>query len=240
LERWPIAILVAAVLGLFAWRWRAVSPSGVLAGVAIAGVLALAPTFAPLVVFVVFVVAGSVSSRLGADAKRALGVMQEHDGRRTWVHALANAGPAAAIVGLSRVVPGMDAPAADLAATGTLAAMLSDTVASEWGTWLGGRPRSIITWREVPIGADGGVTAAGLLAAAIAGLVAGALAMPFHADPAHVFFIIGAAGFAGNLADSVLGATIEPWLGRHGGAWVNALASLVGGLTAWMLGRISF
>ncbi len=228
----PLALAILAVLSLAAHRARVVDLGGVIAGCLIGLALAWTATPAPFASFLLFVFLGSVSTRLGAARKTALGVAQEKEGRRGWVHALANAGPSALVL-LGFTVAGRAGGAAELAACAGLAAVLSDTAASEWGQWLGGRPRNILTGAEVPVGTDGGVTPAGLAASLGAAAIAAAAASVWLAG--SVFLPILVAGFAGNLMDSVLGASIESRLGRQGGAIVNAIAAVTGIALALLL-----
>lgn len=236
-----IAFAATVPLACLAMRARAVTLSGALSGIAISVILSLTPTAAALIVFLLFVVLGSAGSRLGSKEKKALGVMQSDHGRRTWWHAWANAGPAATAVAAAAIVRHFGAfdfglAEAELFATGSIAAMLADTIAGEWGTLKGGQPRSIVTFRPVPIGTDGGVTLSGMLAATAMSILAAAIAVLFHHRSSTMFVAISCAGFFGNVVDSILGATIEPRLGRHSGAWVNAAAATSGGLIALFLG----
>jgi len=96
------------------------------------------------------------------------------------------------------------------AAAGAIAAAAADTWATEIGAFSPFPPRLITSWRRVTRGSSGGITALGTLggvagAAGIAGLTA-ALA-PRGMAPG--FAILTAAGVAGMLADSVLGATLQ-------------------------------
>ena len=220
------AIVTTLVLAVLAHRLRAVTTGAAAVGLALGLATALATSYAPWALFVLFVISGSTASRLGADRKRALGVLQADEGRRGIEHALANCGAAALLVLLGRQ-GFLDAVLADLMAAGSLAAVFADTMASEFGTWLGGRPRDLLTLRTVPVGRDGAVTPIGLLAAAIAASLAGAIA----ALPSGRFgaaLAVAAGGFAGNLVDSLLGSTIESRLGRYGGSIVNFCCSLAG------------
>lgn len=228
----PLAVALVLICTLIALRARVVSPSGAMAGAVIALMLAFSPTPAPFAVFVLFVFAGSASSRLGRERKVAFGAAQEDEGRRSAVHAIANTGCAAAVVLLGMAV---NRPVvADVAACAALAAVLSDTVAGEWGMWLGSRPRDILTLRRVEPGTDGGVTITGLAAALAAAVAAGGVACAFHRSSAS-FVAVAAGGFTGNLVDSVLGSSVESSLGRHANAIVNAAASVAGAACGWAL-----
>jgi uncharacterized protein (TIGR00297 family) len=96
-----------------------------------------------------------------------------------------------------------------------LAEAAADTVSSEIGQVLGGRPRMITTLRAVDPGTDGAVSLAGTLAGIVAAaIVAGIGAMALGWNLA-LFSISGIGGVFGLLFDSLLGATLE----RRG--WLN-------------------
>ncbi|MCA9322436.1 MAG: DUF92 domain-containing protein [Planctomycetes bacterium] len=232
-----IYLLTALVVGLAGWAWRlrAVTAAGAVTGAAMGMILALSATPAPLVAFLVFVALGSAASRLGAAEKRVAGVMQADDGRRGVEHALANCGFSVAVVAAAWCWPAW--PQAEWVACASLAAAFSDTMASEIGTWQGGVPRDILRWKRVPTGQDGGVTAGGLAAAALASGGLAALTLPWLGASAFMPIAIG--GFVGNLVDSILGATIEPRLGPRGGSIVNVVCCVTGGAAAAFLARVT-
>ncbi len=147
-----------------------------------------------------------LATRVGYRHKLKLGTAEKKDGR-TALQVLANlavAGACAAAYGL------LGRNAALLAA---LAAALSeaaaDTVSSELGQATSDQARLITNWQKVPAGTDGGITWLGTLAGvgtailiSLACFVAGLL-------PARWIVIPAAAGTAGMLADSFLGALLE-------------------------------
>jgi uncharacterized protein (TIGR00297 family) len=100
------------------------------------------------------------------------------------------------------------------AAAGALAAAAADTWATEIGSFSPFPPRLITTWARVTKGTSGGITALGT-----AGGVAGAFAMaalghllPPHGagrSPVVGVALLAAAGVAGMLTDSGLGATAQ-------------------------------
>jgi uncharacterized protein (TIGR00297 family) len=95
-----------------------------------------------------------------------------------------------------------------------LAEAAADTVSSEIGQVLGGRPRMITTLRAVEPGTDGAVSIAGTLAGLVAAaIVAGAGSWALRGD--WTLFKLSCAGAVfGLLFDSLLGATLEKrgWL----------------------------
>ena len=95
-----------------------------------------------------------------------------------------------------------------------LAEAAADTVSSEIGQVLGGRPRMITTMRAVEPGKDGAVSIAGTLAGLVAAaIVAGAGSWALRGD--WTLFKLSCAGAVfGLVFDSLLGATLEKrgWL----------------------------
>jgi uncharacterized protein (TIGR00297 family) len=162
-----------------------------------------------------------VSTRLGYRRKLALGLAERRDGRNAW-QVLANL----AVAALAAVIFSATGSRAWLiAAVAALTEAATDTVASEIGQYRGAEARMITTWEHVPAGTDGGITLPG----SIAGLAAGmAIAMVATAGGMMVgaeLWIPVAAGFAGMLIDSLLGATLQRrgWISNQG---VNFFANL--------------
>ena len=187
-----LSALIAATVALGGWAagWltagAAVAASGVgvcvLSGGGLGG-LALLGTF---------FVSGSLLSPWGAMGRR-----------RRPAQVLAN-GWAAALGGL--VIP--VAPSLGWAIlAGGLAGAQADTWATELGRHSRRPPRLITTGQLVPTGTSGGVTILGTLGGGAGAATIALLARAAHA-PAPAAWI-AAAGVAGMLADSVLGATVQ-------------------------------
>ena len=256
--RAAVGLLVAAAIALAAWRARSLSPSGAAAAVVV-GTLCAAAGFSWGALLIAFFVVSSLLSRWRATAKaaRTRGVVAK-GGERDAVQVLANGGPFAAAALLSLVHPwtGWYALGA-----GALAAATADTWGTEVGTLAGRSPRSVLSWQPVPPGTSGGITVPGTLASLAGALFVAALAAAAGwPGSAAVAAVIG--GFAGSMADSVLGATMqarrrcdrcESWTEqtmhecgsatRHaaGLAWldndaVNLLSGMIGGGIALGLG----
>lgn len=106
--------------------------------------------------------------------------------------------------------------------TGVFACCNGDTWASELGTVLSkSDPYLITTWKRVPKGTNGGVSAIGTLVSTLGGLVIGLAhyltilyfadrALLMYAPPQWPIILYGAlAGLIGSLIDSLLGATLQ-------------------------------
>lgn len=226
-ENWPaaaVSIIAAAGLSFIA---RAIDAKGAFVGAIIATALFLGGGFAALGLLLLFFILGSAASRLGYSRKKAAGVAQESGGRRSAVNAIANGGAAAVNAAAAWMLPEYTVVLQAVAA-GALAAAASDTLSSEIGSLYGRRYRNIVSWRAEPRGTDGAVSIAG----SIAGIVgAGALAIVFWLGYGRSGWVVFVAGIAGNVFDSILGATLQRrgLLNNHG---VNAVATAFGGSIA--------
>jgi uncharacterized protein (TIGR00297 family) len=169
------------------------------------------------------------ATRFGRHRKEALGVAEARRGR-TASQVAANLG-VPTLAGIPQIM-GQFSDLVFLSPRFTLVPMLAamaeataDTVSSELGQVLGGEPRLITNLQRVPAGTDGAVSLVGTLFGFVAAAVvvlAGLAVLPLHRRDGMIAF---AAGIAGTLLDSLLGALPERrgWLNNDA---VNALSTL--------------
>ncbi|MGB0064964.1 MAG: DUF92 domain-containing protein [Terracidiphilus sp.] len=225
---WTVGL--SALLGLVTWKLRAATPFAALAGALIAASLMFSTAVVPyrpwhtaLVPAATVALLAYVATRIGRRKKERLGT-GEHSRGRSASQIAANLGMAALVASspvqswltdspsltLHALAPGLlFAPA--LAA---LAEAAADTVSSEIGQVIGGRPRMITTLRVVEAGRDGAISWAGSLAGLVAAaVIAGSGAWALGGG--SKMFEVGCAGaVSGLFFDSLLGATLEErgWL----------------------------
>jgi uncharacterized protein (TIGR00297 family) len=227
--RLGLAIAVNLALAVLAYLLKAASRSGAICGFGLGTAIYLGYGYKSFILLFAFVLLGSAATRLGLAKKTARGVAERRGGARSWREALANL-LAAAFFAIMVITTHHEA-AFLIALVAALAEAAGDTVSSEIGQWMVERAYLITTFKPVRAGEDGGVslsgTAAGFAASAvIVGLGVGfGLCGPYRiAGPA---IALGAA-FAGNLLDSLLGATLQ----RRGlvtNGMVNFLGTSVAG-----------
>jgi len=231
---WPVAVWavgLSVLLGLVVLKLRAATPEAAFAGAAITACLMFStaiPPYQPWQTALVPVLAVSVltwtATRMGRGQKERLRTAERREGRAA-SQVAANLGVAAIVsdelvqswlAGTGRFSRVTLAPMPLFAvALAALAEAAADTVSSEVGQVLGGRPRMITTLREVEPGTDGAISMAGSLAGVVAaGIVAAAGTLALRGDM-PMFWISCSGGVFGLGFDSLLGATLE----RRG--WLN-------------------
>lgn len=202
---WMTALVISGVFAIAVWLLKAATPQAAGIGFVICLVLAEPPGHAALWALVMLFVLTFLATRFGRAKKESQKLAERRGGRR--------ASQIVANLGVAGLCAAMGWHGGCIAA---LAEAAADTVSSEIGQAVGGRPWMITTGRRVSAGTDGGMsfagTVAGVLAASVvvgAGGVHGAMAAP---EALMVF----AAACAGLVFDSVLGATVERrgWLGN--------------------------
>ncbi len=203
-------ILAAGVnlaFALLALGLKLVNRSGAAAGFILGVAVYLGYGYKSFLILLGFVLLGSIATRLGYAKKAAGGIAERRGGARSWREALANtlAGASFAIL----VITTRQEAAALLALVAAFAEAAGDTVSSEIGQWLSERAYLITTFKPVPAGENGGVTLVGTAAGLAASALVVALGYGLGLSSRGGAAIALAAALAGNLLDSVLGATIE-------------------------------
>ncbi len=236
LHRLAVGASVNVGMGLAALAAGAVDVSGFLVG----GLLGAGVWWflggRGFLLFAVFVLGGSLVTKLGYQRKAARQLAQEKGGRRGARHALANTGTAffCALFAATTPYPRLFG----LAFAGALATALADTCGSEIGQLWGRRTFLITTLRPVPRGTNGAVSVEGTLAGIVGSLVLAVLggwAGLYAAWPGVAIVVLAA--FLGTTLESLFGATLERG-GLLDNEAINFLNTLVGALLAFGLGYV--
>lgn len=218
------ALLVTGLFAGLAYALGMVSRGGALGGLVVGTVIYASLGPGGFAVLALFVIGGSVLTRVGYLRKEESGAAEARGGRRGARNAAANCGVAVACA-LLAALTSHDAFSAAFVAS--LGAAFADTSESEVGGIARRAPRLITTLRKVPPGTDGAVSLPGTLAGVVAagltallGLVLGLVNGPEAA------VLVACASFVGTLADSLVGA-LTP---RVGNELTNVLCTLVAAL----------
>lgn len=231
--------LVGLLLGagmVYSARANKLTPAGAWTGGALGLLIFMGSGLVGVGLLALFFGLGTAATSWKKAEKRQLGLAEPHESRRTAGQVLANAG-VAGLLGLVGWLLSAQAPLALLMMAGAFAAATADTMSSELGNVYGRRYYNILTLRPDVRGENGVVSAEGtLLGLAGSALVAGAYCVSEGWGAAFGWLLV--AGTAGNVADSLLGATLE----RRGyltNNTVNFINTLVGAATAAALACLS-
>ncbi|CAB4318890.1 unnamed protein product [Prunus armeniaca] len=179
----------------------------------------------------VFFFTSSKLTKVGEDKKRRVDADFKEGGQRNWVQVLSNSGIASVLVLVLWAKTGLQDKCLDSKESvfitsliggviGHYACCNGDTWSSELGILSDAQPRLITTFKPVRKGTNGGVTKAGLLAAAAAGSVIGLTYVVFGFPTTKCTYDVALkqllvipistlAGLCGSLIDSLLGATLQ-------------------------------
>lgn len=152
--------------------------------------------------------------------------------RRTAGQVVANGG-IAAILGLSAFIWPQKLIIFQIMLAGSLASATADTLSSELGTVYGTKFFNILNFKADQRGLDGVISLEGTLIG-IAGATVIACTYCYFSGWNILFAHIIIAGFVGNIADSVLGATLES-KGIIGNNTVNFLNTAIGAIVCLLL-----
>lgn len=204
----PLVLLVNVAVAIAGHRAGTVTIGGAVTGALLGSVIALCAGWPGWTLLLATFGCAVVSSRMGLRRKLLMGIAEDRGGRRGFGNAVANTGVAALAALL--VVLGYTPEAALLAFVTALAAGGSDTIASEIGKAFGRRTYLITSARMVPPGTPGALSLEGTFAGLAGALLLGALGVQLGLVHAQTLIPIVAGATAGSLAESVMGATLEP------------------------------
>jgi len=225
-----LALAFTTAFALSARLLRAVTPSGAMAGAGLAFLLFVAGgpgAFAALIT--VFLLTWA-TTRMGHRRKRQLGTAEQQTGRSA-SQVIANIGIAAAAA-----VAGLVAqhPAGLVVSAAALAEAAADTTSSEVGQAVSESAYLITDFSRVPVGTDGGISAAGTLAGIAAAALVAAVCRATGVIASQWLLPVAAAGVMGMIVDSFLGATFERRR-RLNNDLVNFLSTVAAALFALFL-----
>lgn len=244
------ALGLSAILAAATYNLRAATVGAALTGAAInASLMYATSTYqydfwrtAVIPVLAVFLLAFA-ATRAGRLKKERLGTAERRMGRSA-AQVAANLGVAALVTirpveaqaaghGWMVFTHGGARTALFALALAALAEAAADTVSSELGQVIGGRPRMITTLRVVEPGRDGAISLAGTMAGVAAAAVVAAAGTLAVGGGVRIFWIATAGGVCGLLFDSLLGATLEQG-GLLNNDAVNFLSTIVAAFFAYI------
>lgn len=233
---WLTALLIHAPLLLLARRLPLLTPAGWWHAALLGTVLWASLGWRGWLAVVLYLLLGSLVTRLGLRQKQLQGIAEGRGGRRgpenVWGSALVGAL-------LALVAPWL-APAGQrwlmLGFAASFAAKLADTFGSEIGKRWGRHAFLITTGRRVPPGTEGAISLEGTAASLLGSVVmTGLMAALGLVEGAAPVVLVSAVGLLATLVESVIGATLQRRLAWLSNEVVNALQTLVAAVLALWL-----
>ena len=223
------ALLVTGAFAALAWALGMISRSGALGGLLVGTAIYASLGPRGFAILALFVIGGSLLTRLGYASKERSGTAQEHGGRRSARNALANCA-VATLCGILAATTGSEPFTAAFVAA--LGAAFADTAESEIGQLFSRTPRLITTLQRVPPGTDGAISLPGTLAGVGAAVLTTLLALVLGMlDTSRLALLVATAAFLGTVADSLIGARYP----RIGNEATNILCTVLAALLVLIL-----
>lgn len=164
--------------------------------------------YAGIIMMASFFTLGTVATSWKIKTKQQLGLAEKNKGKRTAAQVIANAGAAAILALLIWLAPQQKNMLLVMIAS-TFSAATADTLSSELGNIYGNNFYNIITLKKDQRGLNGVVSLEGILIGLGGSIIIGliyCICLKWNTENTAIIIL---AGTAGNVADSVIGATAE-------------------------------
>jgi len=203
-----LSLIACLCAGMFLSVYhRKLTVWGSVCGGLLAYILYLGSEYAGVIMMATFFVLGTGASAWRHQLKVGMGLAEADKGQRVASQVLANAGIPAVAALIALCFPAQRELCTVLIAA-AFASTTSDTLSSELGNVYGRRFYHVLTWQKDIRGENGVISLEGSLAG-LAGSAAIAFIFACFAGWTQLVAVVLVAGMAGNLFDSVLGATLE-------------------------------
>ena len=225
-----IVIAGGVLLSIF---FKKLTVTAALTGAIIALLVFTGTGYTGIVIMASFFILGSAATSWKIKTKQQLGLAEINKGKRKVIQVIANAGVAALLSILIWLYP-LQKAVLSLMIAAVFSSAMADTLSSELGNIYGTRFYNILTFKKENRGLNGVISVEGTLIGLVgSSIIAIIYAAGFGWNNKNILFII-LAGTAGNLSDSLLGATAER---KHliGNNTVNFLNTFIAAITALLL-----
>ena len=236
LGMWIQAVVVNGVLISLAQRTPLLTQQGWIHAAALGTMLWGSLGWRGWLAVVVYLVLGSLVTRIGFKTKQSRGLAEAREGRRGPENVWGSAAVGAVLALGFAALPDDDIMGRQLLLIGfsaSFAAKLADTFGSEIGQRWGRTTLLITTLRPVAPGTDGAISLEGTTASAI-GSVVMTLALWGLSSPERPLIpnamaagVVRVVGLLATLAESVLGAVVQNRVGWLSNELINALQTLL-------------
>ncbi len=233
--QWIWAVFINAILVALAQRLPLLTRSGWFHAGALGTILWGCLGWQGWLSVVVYLLLGSLVTRLGFERKQETGLAEGRGGRRGPENLWGSAATGAFLA----ILIGLKFGSERLLLVGfaaSFAAKLADTFGSEIGKRWGSRTFLITSWKPVPAGTDGAISMEGTLASALGSFLMTLAMVSLFYDLLNQFvFLIFAAGLFATLFESFVGALFQQRLSFLTNEIVNGIQTGFAALVAMLI-----
>ncbi len=205
-----ILVIAVIIIAVFAYVAKKLTLSGAWTAAIVGSCIAVGLGYGGLVLLGLFFLSANLFSMLRRERDEEIHDIVEKGDCRDAFQVIANGGVPALLALTYMIHP---SPLIICGFIASMAAVNADTWASEFGAFSKVHPVHILKWKRVPVGTSGAVTALGSSASIVGSFVIIGLAIFFwgnHFYNSHTLLIaLTAAGFIGNLFDTLVGASFQ-------------------------------
>lgn len=229
--------LFIIVLGMALSVWaKKLTTAAAITGGMCAYIIFIATGINGIALLAAFFILGVAATTHQWKKKQQRGLTENVKGERTTGQVLANAG-VAVIISILIIMDWLAADIGLLMIAGSFSSAAADTISSEMGNVYGQRFYNILSFKKAMRGINGAVSLEGTMAGLVASLLIAIVYLVTGKQTMLYAPVIIAAGTIGNIADSVLGATLENRKLLTNNA-VNFINTGIGAITALLLYRL--
>ncbi len=207
----PARFFILLLISIFTYRKKYLDGKGVFTAFIVGALIIYSGGWAFFILLFIFMIVGSILTKIAGKKFIDWTSYFNSNGLRSWKSVLANGFWPMYSAIIYSIYPDTYRMYAIFFFLGSLTSMMSDTVSTEVGMYLGGTPVLITNPKvHVPKGYSGGVTLIGLLGGFISAILFSYLsAVLLGIFSIYDVYILISAGFIGSIIDSVLGATVQ-------------------------------
>ena len=234
---WLVALVLNSVLIALAQRAPLLTPAGWAHAGALGTILWGCLGWRGWLAVVLYLLLGSLVTRLGLRQKQARGLAEARGGRRAPANVWGSAATGTALALLAALWPAA-APRLLVGFAASFSAKLADTCGSEIGKRWGRTTLLITTLRPVPAGTEGAISAEGTTASLVGGAVMATLMAALGLIQGwQTWLLVSLVALAATLIESGIGAGLQrrwSWLSNE---LVNAVQTTIAAMLAMALWR---
>lgn len=203
-------LVLGVILGLFisviSYKFKLLNLSGAIATFFLAWIIFNCGQVKWTIPILTFFIFSSLLSKLRKKINPKVDSYFQKSDERDHVQVIANGGFPGILVLINQILP---SELFYIAYVSAIAAVCSDTWATEIGTMFNTKTFNIINFQKVEQGISGGVSLIGFAGAALGAIVISISASPWLNNIREIILIIFFSGFLGSTFDSVLGSTLQ-------------------------------